>query len=312
MNHRPSLLIAYDGSADARLAIERAGALFEGRPAVVANVWQSLAGLLLHADVDRLTGTMREAADELDAADAEAAGRRAAEGTELAVEAGLDASPLACRATGHAWAALLESGDRVEAAAVVVGSRGLTGLRSALLGSVSHGVLHHAGRPVLVVPANLETEGRGPVVICHDGSEHSERAIGVAGGLLGAHPALVVTVWQSAEAMMSVGLAAAPAEVVRRASVELDTEGLRQAERMAEDGASLARSAGFAEVEGEAVRVQGNTWATLVRTASEELARAVVVGSRGRSRIASAALGSVSRGIVAHAPAPVLVVPPAG
>jgi len=42
--------------------------------------------------------------------------------------------------------------DRHDAAAIVMGSRGLTGLTSMLLvGSVSSAVLHHAGRPTLIV-----------------------------------------------------------------------------------------------------------------------------------------------------------------
>ena len=43
--------------------------------------------------------------------------------------------------------------DRMNADLIVVGSRGLGGVTSALLGSVSKGLLKHANRPVLVVRA---------------------------------------------------------------------------------------------------------------------------------------------------------------
>jgi nucleotide-binding universal stress UspA family protein len=35
---------------------------------------------------------------------------------------------------------------------IVAGSRGLRGLKSVVLGSVSSGLVNHAGRPVLVIP----------------------------------------------------------------------------------------------------------------------------------------------------------------
>jgi nucleotide-binding universal stress UspA family protein len=37
---------------------------------------------------------------------------------------------------------------------VVMGSRGLSGVRSMLIGSVSNAVVHHAHQPTLVVPPN--------------------------------------------------------------------------------------------------------------------------------------------------------------
>jgi len=35
---------------------------------------------------------------------------------------------------------------------IVIGSRGLSGLKEALDGSLSHQLAQHAGRPVLIVP----------------------------------------------------------------------------------------------------------------------------------------------------------------
>jgi nucleotide-binding universal stress UspA family protein len=53
--------------------------------------------------------------------------------------------------SGSLALSILREADDMPAAAVVMGSRGLTGLGT--LGSVSHSVLQHADRPVLVVPS---------------------------------------------------------------------------------------------------------------------------------------------------------------
>ena len=47
---------------------------------------------------------------------------------------------------------MLGGADEQDARAVVLGSRGRSGVRAALLGSVSYGVVHHSSRPLLVVP----------------------------------------------------------------------------------------------------------------------------------------------------------------
>ncbi len=53
---------------------------------------------------------------------------------------------------GAAVPALLETARAEEADLVVVGRRGLGGFAELLLGSTSHQLSHHLGRPLLIVP----------------------------------------------------------------------------------------------------------------------------------------------------------------
>jgi nucleotide-binding universal stress UspA family protein len=60
--------------------------------------------------------------------------------------------PVAVEADGPVWTTILEIADRYDAATIVMGSRGLTGVRSmALLGSISSAVVHHTDRPTMIV-----------------------------------------------------------------------------------------------------------------------------------------------------------------
>lgn len=142
------LILCYDGSEDAKHAIAQAGGLFPGGHALVLTVWQSISSL---ASVTWSGATLIPNFTELDHAAAEDGVRRAEEGVELARESGLDAEPLATEAGGPIWETIIVTAERRRAAVIVMGSRGLTGLRSILLGSVSATVVHHAHRPILVI-----------------------------------------------------------------------------------------------------------------------------------------------------------------
>jgi nucleotide-binding universal stress UspA family protein len=306
-----TILIGFDGSEDAENAIRCAGDLLAPRRAVVVHVWDSLAELLLHTDIDHLTGSMKEAAEELDAEDARDAEQIAARGAELAEAAGFDAVGSVARGRPKAWPTLLDLAEQHEAAAVVVGSRGLGRVKSALLGSVSSGVLDHAHVPVLIVPALEEVHAPGPLVIGYDGSPNADAAVEAAGRLLSVREAILQTVWYSYIAVAPTGVAGAPVAVVTKAADEIDRGVREAAERTANQGARIAAVQGL-EVQAEAVQANGNAWRTLLDTAHEHRAGAVVVGSRGNSAFEAALLGSVSRALVHHAPAPVLVVRPPG
>jgi nucleotide-binding universal stress UspA family protein len=304
-------LIAYDGSEDAAEAIRHAGWLMAPRKAVVVRVWESLASLLLQTDIQDLSEGMREAAQELDADDARDAARLAEEGAELAAEVGFDAEPLAVRGRPKAWPAILGEADRIDAGMIVVGCRGLGGVRSALFGSVSSGLLRHSHRPLLVVPAVEEGDLAGPVIIGYDGSTESREAVSQAARLLSVREAIVETVWIAYTLVAGAGAAGAPVAVITRAAERIDQEIAAHARRTAEEGARLAADEGL-EARPEPVPAAGTVWRTLIHSAHDHRAAAVVVGSRGRSAMGAALLGSVSTGLVHHAPAPILIVPPRG
>jgi nucleotide-binding universal stress UspA family protein len=143
------LLLCYDGSADAAKAIKCAGALFADREAVVLTVWQATAGLGNFSWAGETAGMVDFFA--LDRAAAEDGERVAGEGARIAQDAGLEAEPVAVEAAGPVWETIVEIAGRCDAAVIVMGSRGLTGVRSMLLGSVSGSVLHHADRPTLII-----------------------------------------------------------------------------------------------------------------------------------------------------------------
>jgi nucleotide-binding universal stress UspA family protein len=142
------LLICYDGSEDAKHAIESSGTLLAARCALVLTVWEptaldsvvrsgAIAGMVNCVDLDR--------------AAAEHGGRIADEGVRIAREVGLEAHPVVIKAAGPVWQTIVETADQRHAAAIVLGSRGLTGIRSVLLRSVSNAVVHHTDRPTLVI-----------------------------------------------------------------------------------------------------------------------------------------------------------------
>jgi nucleotide-binding universal stress UspA family protein len=145
MNDAP-ILICYDGSDEARRAIDAAAALLGPRRAVVIDVG---APLTPAESVAALSSVVPGAAfEELNLS---AARERADDGAERARGAGFAAEARADLGA-PTWEDIVEVADEIDAALIVLGSRGLNGARELFEGSVSHDVAEHAGRPVLIVP----------------------------------------------------------------------------------------------------------------------------------------------------------------
>jgi nucleotide-binding universal stress UspA family protein len=142
------------------------------------------------------------------------------------------------------------------------------------------------------------------VLIAYDGSQHARAAIEHAGETLRPGPAVVATAWTS---FTDAAPRALLRDAVRPVVEDLDATGREEAEAMAAEGAELARAAGF-EAEPRAIRAGGPFFAALLEAADELDAKVIVAGSRGRSAVAAAVLGSVSTGLLHHTTRPVLVV----
>jgi nucleotide-binding universal stress UspA family protein len=145
------VLFCYDGSEGSRAAMAAAAELVvHPAPAVVLAIWQPAAVLLARAG--GFGGGYLSDEGRVDGEQAQAAADAAEEGVERARAHGYDASARVQEATEGAGRMIVEVADELDARLIVCGRRGLGAVASALLGSVSHIVLAHAGRPVLIAP----------------------------------------------------------------------------------------------------------------------------------------------------------------
>ncbi len=150
------VIIGYDGSAAAREAITQAARLMGSCRFLVVTVWEEgLAYVTMPTTQLNALGTAPPVdpwvAADIDHAQHEDAERVSRNGAALARSLGVDADPLTMPGTRDAAHTILDMAREHDAAAIVVGSRGLTGLSARLEGSTSRVVLKHAPCPVLVV-----------------------------------------------------------------------------------------------------------------------------------------------------------------
>jgi nucleotide-binding universal stress UspA family protein len=151
---RSPSLICYDGSEAAKKAITLAAELLTVQEAIVLTVWQPIDVAGGIGWTGGSAGTLNFV--ELDRAASDEAVLLANDGVLAATEAGLDAQAKTIQASGPVWSTICEVADRDHAGVIVMGSRGLSGVKSVLMGSVSSAVLHHASQPTLVVHAGTD------------------------------------------------------------------------------------------------------------------------------------------------------------
>ena len=197
---------------------------------------------------------------------------------------------------GGATRALLD--ESTDAARLIVGSRGRSGFKELVLGSVSRQCATHSTVPVVVVPATTSISPIERVVLGFDGSEHSCDAarwlladVDLAAADILAVGAFDISPFDDPEltrARFVDEVEAAEAEFHRGLDDIDPTRRMRRSFSL--HGARRALAEAFDPTADRPVDL-------------------VVLGARGRGTIGSALLGSVSNWVLHHVPCPLVIVP---
>ncbi|MEP9413204.1 universal stress protein [Gordonia sp. VNQ95] len=283
-----AILVGVDGSEASTAAVGWAAktAQLEGDELKLVGVYDASTsdyapGLIIPQDV--IDAIRQDATDAVHAA------------AKVAEEAAPGLTVHCSIVDGDASRVLLELGK--DASAIVLGTRGLGGVKGLFLGSVSTTVAAHSHGRVVVIGGPSKD---GPVVVGVDDSKVSDGAIkeAYAQASLRNTKLIAVHTWTPLDADALHGYGIDPDEV----------------ERMSEDAVAAVaeRLAGYGEdyPDVEVVReVLPEEPAKAVLEAAEKYdAGLVVVGSRGRGGFKGLLLGSTSQKILHHATLPVMVV----
>ena len=272
-------LLATDGSEDAAQATQAATDLASrsGAELHVVHVWHDVPGPYRHGYVKR--ELRRQGQEILD------------EQVRKIEEAGGTVAQAHLRG-GRTSDEVIELAEELDVDLLVVGTRGLRGMRRILIGSHSDEIVHRSRRTVLVVRRGDNVWPPSRVVAGDDFSEDARRAAGLAanlGKLFGARMLLLhVEPQLSQESGEAVG----------------------QAEGKLEDRARELEA--ILEERPQTRVVAGDPAEVLVDAAQEEGPTLVAVGSRGLGTLERVRLGSVSTKVIRAGLEAVLVYPHVG
>ena len=194
----------------------------------------------------------------------------------------------------------LAAGSRM----LVVGRRGMGTFKRLLIGSTSEAVATSATTPVVIVPEHWKpADHAGPVMVALDDSDDNAAVVefAVTAAKERGLPLRMVHVWDlpaiySWDAMNVAGVS---------------TEWSEKAEAHFENVA-VEWGRKYPEVAIQVEVRRGHPVDGIVTAATQTDAQLVVVGTRHHTRFAAVLGGSVTRGVLHHAPCPLAVVPAAG
>ncbi len=206
------------------------------------------------------------------------------------------------RREGRAATGIVDEARSFGADLVILGNRGHGPIASMLIGSTSSEVVDHAPCPVLVARRPVI----GPILVADDGSPAAERAMTMVASwsAFADEPCAVVSVAEVSGPWI-VGVAPTMYDDVLTAYAADVAAAREQATAIASAGAERL---GMAGRRAEAITAEGDAAHRILETAQARGSGLIVLGSRGRTGLVRAMLGSVARNVLLHAHCSVLIV----
>jgi nucleotide-binding universal stress UspA family protein len=285
-----TVLVAYDFSGSSEAALRRAADLaprsrihllhaYGGTLAAMGSyegvvVPTSLWDAIRHGAEARLEGVRRAVAGRV-------------------AEATAEVSPL------PPVEAILSAAEKIGPDLIALGTRGLTGLKHVLLGSVAERAVRLAGCPVLAVKEADRGGAPRRVMLPTDFSEQAEHALRIGLSLAeqyGAEVHLVHAFYLPIAPLAPYGLAL-PADLLH--------QGREESRKRLDEALRAARARGLA---GRHHLTEGPAAPAIVRVAEEVKADLIVMGTHGYGGLQHALLGSIAERTLRLAPCPVLTV----
>jgi nucleotide-binding universal stress UspA family protein len=205
---------------------------------------------------------------------------------------------------GRAAPRISEAANALAADLILIGTRGNTGFKHLLLGSVAEEVVRIAQRPVLTVHPTDDRpiEPVRRLLFPTDFSVASDQALAVANRLLIGSAKTKILLVHTYHITASI----VPLAGFKGGVVPLFVNNAQHlAEQMTQPSAEALRSRGFHV---EVIVKRGDPAQIVTELAAEHYADLVVMGTRGHSKIRQMLLGSTAERVVEHAPCPVLTV----
>lgn len=276
------ILVAIDGSDSSKNALRQAIRLActEGCWVTVVSVVPPYAGDLGLTAVGNVMKALMEPCEKA-LAEAEEIGKEERFSVKTVCE------------EGEIYERIVDLAEAENCGIIVLGRRSKSRLERSLVGSVTARVIGHSQRDVLVVPEGTVI-GWKNILLTTDGSKYSEaasdRAIDFAKSYGGE--------------LRVISVVDVPSEYYAEAPKAVD-DLIKKAKGFV---SAVKEKAEALNITAETFVGEGDAYKVITDLAKKERADVIFMGSHGRTGIKRLLMGSVTEGVIGHAPCPVLIV----